>query len=360
MQAKTPSVTEKPFEKLPDGREVKAYTLVGAGGVEMEVLNYGGTVRKLMMPDAAGKLADVTIGFNSMTDYKTNLYFGALIGRYGNRIANGSIEIDGQRYYLPKNNTPGGKPCSLHGGDVGFDQYIWAVEPLKDGDTVGLKLSMTSPDRDQGYPGTLDVVVHYWLTPENTWRITYQAVTDKPTTVNMTQHLYFNLKGEGQGTILDHELQLFASRFTPVTDGLIPTGELKPVAGTVFDFTQPRVIGKDIDSPDMQIQYGLGYDHNWVLDNQDGSLAKAAVLTEKTSGRKIEVWTTEPGIQFYAGNFMTDGMPGKTVPYLRRGGVALETQHYPDSPNQKTFPSTILRPGETYKTTTEYRFGTVK
>lgn len=355
-----PSVVVKPFGKTKDGQLVHQYTLTGAGGVSMDVIDYGGKVVRLFTPDRAGKTTDVTLGFNDVAGYeKFDPYFGSLIGRYGNRIAHGKFALDGVTYSLPTNNAPGDIPCSLHGGTKGFDAVVWHSEPLSEGRSVGVKFTMTSPDGDQGYPGKVDVTVRYWLTPENVWRIEYEAVTDKATPINMTQHLYFNFRGEAEGTILDHELTIFADHITPVNKGLIPTGSLMAVKGTPFDFTTPWEIGRRINANDEQLKFGGGYDHNWVLNSKGGRLAPAAALYEKTTGRFMEVWTTEPAIQFYCGNFLTDQVPGKRGKNLcYRGGLALETQHSPDSPNQPNFPSTILRPGETYKTVTEYRFST--
>lgn len=354
-----PSVVMKPFGKTKDGQLVHQYTLTGAGGVVMDVIDYGGKVVRLFTPDRNGLTKDITLGFNDVAGYETHdKYFGSLIGRYGNRIANGRFTLDGQTYTLPTNNSPGDMACSLHGGDKGFDAYVWHSEPLSDGKNVGIKFTLTSPDGDEGYPGNLKMTVCYWLTPGNVWRIEYEAVTDKATPVNLTQHLYFNFKGEAEGTILDHELTLFADRMTPVNKGLIPTGETVPVKGTPFDFTVPWIIGARINANNEQLRFGGGYDHNWVLNSQTGRLAPAAALYEKSTGRYMEVWTTEPAIQFYCGNFLTDQVPGKRGKNLcYRGGLALETQHSPDSPNQPSFPSTILRPGAVYKTVTEYRFG---
>ncbi len=354
-----PSVKVKPFGTTQDGRKVQQYTLTGAGGVVMDVIDYGGKVVRLFTPDRKGVKTDITLGFNDVSGYETiDKYFGSLIGRYGNRIANGKFVLDGKTYTLPLNNNPGGLPCSLHGGTKGFDAHVWASEPLSEGKSVGVQFKLRSPDGDQGYPGTMDVVVRYWLTPANVWRIEYEAVTDKATPVNLTQHLYFNLKGEAEGTILDHELTIFADKMTPVNAGLIPTGKIVPVKGTPFDFTVPWQIGARIDADNEQLRFGAGYDHNWVLNSQDGKLAPAAALYEKTSGRFLEVWTTEPAIQFYCGNVMTDKIPGKRGRNLcHRGALALETQHSPDSPNQPDFPTTILRPGAVYKSVTEYRFG---
>jgi len=278
-----PSVVVKPFGKTKDGQLVQQYTLTGAGGVVMDVIDYGGKVVRLFTPDRTGAKTDITLGFNEVAGYETHdPYFGSLIGRYGNRIAKGTFTLDGVTYRLPINNEPGGLPCSLHGGKRGFDAYVWHSEPLSEGRSVGVKFWMTSPDGDQGYPGKLDVTVCYWLTPENVWRIEYEAVTDKATPINLTQHLYFNFKGEAEGTILDHELTLFADRMTPVDKGLIPTGEVVPVKGTPFDFTTPWPIGARIQADNEQLRFGGGYDHNWVLNTgRYGHRCRHAFLTRK-------------------------------------------------------------------------------
>lgn len=350
-----PSVVMKPFGKTKDGELVHQYTLTGAGGVVMDVIDYGGKVVRLYTPDRNGINTDITLGFNDVAGYETfDPYFGSLIGRYGNRIANGKFVLDGTGYTLSTNSHG----HSLHGGARGFNAYVWHSEPLSEGKSVGIRFTMTSPDGDQGYPGKLEVAVCYWLTPDNVWRIEYEAVTDKATPVNLTQHVFFNFKGEAEGTILDHELTLFADKMTPVMEGLIPTGQIVPVKGTPFDFTMPWEIGARINADNEQLRFGGGYDHNFILNSQTGRLAPAAALYERTTGRYMEVWTTEPAIQLYCGNFMTDTMPGKRGrPLCRCGGLALETQHAPDSPNQPGFLSTILRPGAVYKTITEYRFG---
>ena len=357
-EGKEPSVVVKPFGKTKEGQLVQMYTLTGAGGVVMEVVDYGGRVVRLLTPDRKGVLEDITLGYRDMAGYeKYDGYFGALVGRYGNRIAKGQFVLDQVTYTLPTNNAPGGLPCSLHGGDKGFSACVWQSEPLSDGGNVGLRFTLSSLDGDQGYPGKLDVTVCYWLTADNVWRIEYEAVTDKPTPVNLTQHVYFNLKGESEGDILEHELTLFADQMTPVNAGLIPTGEIVPVKGTPFDFTVPWPIGARIETKNEQLQCGGGYDHNWMLNNKTGKLAPAAAVYEKSTGRHLAVWTTEPAIQFYSGNFLNDEIPGKRGKHLvHRGGLALETQHAPNSPNQPNFPSTILRPGAVYKTVTEYRF----
>ncbi|MBM3852727.1 MAG: galactose mutarotase [Verrucomicrobia bacterium] len=358
LTAGTASVTPAPFGKLKDGREVKLYTLVNANGVKADITNYGAIVVRLLVPDRAGKLDDVVLGYNKLDDYvAATPYFGAIVGRYGNRIAHGKFTLDGKTYTLATNNDPGKIPCHLHGGKVGFDKVLWTAEPLLEKNIPGLKLRYLSKDGEEGYPGNLDVTVHYWLGNDNSLKVEYLATTDKATPINLTQHSYFNLKGEGNGNILGHLLTFKASKTTPVNIGLIPTGKFAPVAGTPFDFTKPHAIGERVDAKDEQLKFGGGYDHNWVLDNQTGKLALAATVTEPTTGRQMEVWTTEPGLQFYCGNFLDGSNVGKRgKPYQFRHGFCLETQHYPDSPNQPNFPSTILRPGQKYQTTTIYKF----
>lgn len=326
--------------------------------MELSVINYGGIVTRLTAPDRDGNFVDVVQGFNTIEAYEADSSFqGALIGRYGNRIAKGQFEIDGTTYQLATNNADLVPPAHLHGGDIGYNKVVWDVEPVVREDAEGLKLSYLSEDGEEGYPGNLDITVHYWLTEANEFEITYEATTDKKTHVNLTQHNYYNLKGEGQGTINDHRLTIHAERFTPVDKGLIPTGELRPVTGTPFDFTIPRSIGERVDADSQQLEFGMGYDHNWVLDNQTGDLALAASLYEPESGRLMEVHTTEPGLQFYGGNFLDGSMVGQSGnPYEYRGALCLETQHYPDSPNQANFPSTLLEPGETLTSRTLYRF----
>lgn len=350
----------KSFGTLPDGRPAHLYTLQNASGFRADITDFGGIVVNLLTPDKTGKLADVSLGFASVESYPTKSpFFGALIGRYGNRIAHGKFTLDGQTYSLPLNDHPGGIDCSLHGGKVGFDKVLWTAEPkVVDGNPT-LVLTYVSKDGEMGYPGTLTSVVTYTVTAKNELRIDYQATTDKATPVNLTNHTYFNLHGEGEGTILDHVLMMKAAKTTPVDAGLIPTGEIVPVAGTPLDFTTPHVIGERIGAENQQLKYGLGYDHNWVLDNQSGQLELVATLHEPKSGRFMEVLTTEPGLQFYSGNFLDGTITGKSgKKYQHRTGLCLETQHYPDSPNHANFPSTILRPGETLKSTTIYRFST--
>jgi aldose 1-epimerase len=352
------SMPSRSFGRLPDGRETKLYTLRNADGLQVDIADYGGTVVRLLAPDRAGKLADVTLGFNSVEPYpKQSPYFGALIGRVGNRIANGTFSLDGKTYALAKNNKPGGVGCTLHGGLVGFDKVIWEAEPTTREGQPALRLRYTSKDGEEGFPGTLKVKVVYSLTNDNGLRIDYSATTDQATPVNLTNHAYFNLAGEGGGTILDHVLMVNAKRYTPVDKGLIPTGEIAAVAGTPFDFTTPRAIGERVNADHEQLRHGGGYDHNFVLDSQNGSLASAGYVHEPKSGRKMEILTTEPGLQFYCGNFLDGTLKGKNGgTYVYRGAIALETQRYPDSINQPAFPNTVLRPGQTYRSTTIYRF----
>lgn len=354
------SASPKSFGRLPDGRETQLYTLRNANGFQVEITNYGGTIVRLLAPDRDGRLADVTLGFDSIEPYpKQSPYFGALIGRVGNRIAQSRFTLDGKTYTLARNNTPGGIGCTLHGGLVGFDKVIWDAEQATRDGQPALRLRYTSKDGEEGFPGKLAVEVVYSLTPDNGLRIDYSATTDRATPVNLTNHAYFNLAGEGSGTILDHVLTVKAKRYTPVDAGLIPTGEIAPVADTPFDFTTPHAIGERVNAKHEQLRFGGGYDHNFALDSQDGSLALAAEVYEPKSGRRMEVLTTEPGLQFYSGNFLDGTLTGKSGRrYVHRGAFCLETQHYPDSINQPAFPSTVLRPGETYRSTTVYRFST--
>ena len=349
------------FGTVPGGRTASLHTLTNANGMSVEVTNHGGIITRLLAPDRDGRLADVVLGFSTLEQYIADSpFFGALIGRFGNRIAHGRFTLDGTAYDLPsKNNAPGGIPCHLHGGALGFDKVFWEIEPVTRDGVPGLRLSYVSRDGEEGYPGTLTATVHYWLTPANELRIDYHAVTDRATPVNLTQHTYFNLRGEGTGDVLDHVVQLNASRTTPVNAGQIPTGAIVPVHGTPFDFTTPTRIGARIDAADEQLSFGGGYDHNWVIDRTGPGLVLAATVHEPTTGRVLEVLTEEPGVQFYSGNFLTGVHIGKSGrPYQRRHGFCLETQHFPDAPNHPHFPSTILRPGEVYRTSTIYRFST--
>jgi aldose 1-epimerase len=349
-------VTRAPFGKMPDGTPVEVFTLKNAGGMEVRAINYGGIITALRVPDRAGKLDDVVLGFERLEDYltKNDPFFGAIIGRYGNRIAKGQFSLAGQTYKLATNNGPN----HLHGGNKGFDKVFWKAEPVPGRNA--LRFSRVSPDGDEGYPGALNVQVIYTLSGKNELTVEYIATTDKPTVVNLTQHTYFNLAGQASGDILGHQLMLNADRYTPVNATLIPTGELAPVAGTPFDFRTPTAIGGRIDQAHPQLKNGLGYDHNWVLNRSGSGLQLAARVTEPKSGRTLEVRTTEPGIQFYSGNFLDGKLTGKEgAVYRHRTGFCLETQHFPDSPNQPSFPSTTLKPGQEYKTSTVFTFGTM-
>ena len=349
----------EPFGKTTEGTPVEVFTLTNAKGIKLRAMTYGAIVLSLETHDRTGKSADIVLGYRTLAEYiKSTPYFGAIVGRYGNRIAQGKFTVEGRQYSLATNNTPGGMPCSLHGGVKGFDKVVWQGEGVTQEGAQGVRFRYTSKDGEEGYPGTLTLTVTYWLADNNEWRVDYVATTDKATPINVTQHSYFNLKGEGSGDILGHELTFKASKFTPVNAGLIPTGELRPVKGTPFDFYTAHAIGERVNSVDEQMKFGGGYDHNWVLDNQTGSLALAATVHEPTTGRTMEVLTTEPGLQFYCGNFLDGKLTGKSGRrYEFRNGFCLETQHYPDSPNQPSFPTTILRPGQTLKSTTVFRFG---
>lgn len=353
---KEANIEKSAFGTLPDGRAVDLYTLRNTQGMTVTITNYGGAIVSWTASDKAGKFEDVVLGCDSLAGYlRGTPFFGALIGRYGNRIAKGKFNLEGQDYALAINNIGN----HLHGGIKGFDKVLWTAEVVEGADPC-LKLIYLSKDGEEGYPGNLSVTVLYTLQKDNALHINYTATTDKITVVNLTNHAYFNLHGDGKGDILDHELTLYADRFLPVDSTLIPIGELRPVTGTVFDFTQSTAIGARIsDTSDVQIKYGLGYDHCWVLTESSTNLRLAATLWEPQSGRVMEVTTTEPAIQFYSGNFLDGTVRGKAgVDYQFRTGLCLETQHYPDAPNQPSFPSTVLKPGATYNTTTVYKFST--
>ncbi|MFC7303782.1 aldose epimerase family protein [Streptomyces monticola] len=342
------------FGRMPDGTKVERWTLQN-GGTRMKVLSYGGIVQSLELPDRHGRYTNVSLGFDNLDDYLTaTTYFGALIGRYGNRIDKGRFTLEGTTYQLDVNDGDN----SLHGGAKGFDKRVWDVEPFSGASGVGLVLRYTSADGEMGYPGTLKVKVTYTLDARGDWRIDYEATTDKTTVVNLTNHTYYNLAGEGSGTVLDHELALAARRFTPTDKGLIPTGELAPVSGTPFDFRRPKTIGRDIRTAHPQLVTGQGYDHNWVLDKGATSAPEPfATLRDPGSGRTMKIATTEPGVQFYSGNFLDGTLTGTAGRVYRQSdGLCLETQHFPDSPNQPEFPSTVLRPGQTYRSATVHQF----
>ncbi|WP_305787253.1 aldose epimerase family protein [Symbioplanes lichenis] len=355
--AAAPSITREAWGTTTGGEAVDRYTLVN-NGLRVRILTYGGILQSIEAPDRHGKRADVALGFGNLADYEAKSpYFGCITGRYANRIAQGTFVLDGVTYHLPVNDGPN----SLHGGTTGFDKRVWKATPASTGNTVSLRLEFTSPDGDQGYPGALTTVVTYTLTRGHEIRMDYRATTTEPTVVNLTNHAYWNLAGEGAGTIDTTRLRINASRYTPVDATLIPTGAVDPVARTPMDFRKATAIGERNRSGFAQLVIGRGYDHNWVLDRRDASYRKlevAAQATDPRSGRQLTVLTTEPGLQFYAGNFLDGTLTGKSGRMYRQGdGFALETQHYPDSPNQATFPSTVLRPGETYRTTTVYRLG---
>ncbi|GGL68118.1 aldose 1-epimerase [Streptomyces fumigatiscleroticus] len=342
------------FGTLADGTKVYRWSLEN-GGTRLKVLSYGGIVQSLELPDRRGRYANVSLGFDNIEDYVARSpHFGALIGRYGNRIAKGRFTLDGTAYQLSVNDGEN----SLHGGALGFDYRVWDVEPFTKGSDVGLYLYYTSVDGEMGYPGTLKTKVTYTLTRGGDWRIDYEATTDKATVVNLTSHVYWNLAGEGSGTIEDHELSIAASRYTPTDAGLIPTGELAKVAGTAFDFRKSKPVGRDIRAGHPQQVLAKGFDHNWVLDK--GITARPehiATLRDPSSGRTLRIATDQPGLQFYSGNFLDGTLTGTGGRTYRQGdGLCLETQHFPDSPNQPSFPSTVLRPGETYRTTTVHSF----
>ncbi|MEU9589478.1 aldose epimerase family protein [Streptomyces sp. NPDC048219] len=342
------------FGKLADGTKVYRWSLEN-GGTRMKVLSYGGVVQSLEIPDRRGRYENVSLGFDNLDDYVARSpHFGALIGRYGNRIAKGRFTLDGKQYQLSVNDGEN----SLHGGALGFDYRVWDVEPFTRGSDVGLVLHYTSVDGEMGYPGTLRATVTYTLTRRGEWRIDYEATTDKATVVNLTSHVYWNLAGEGSGTIEDHELSIAASRFTPTDAGLIPTGELAKVAGTPFDFRRAKPIGRDIREGHPQLVTAKGFDHNWVLDKGITDRPEHVVtLRDGASGRTLRIATDQPGLQFYSGNFLDGTLTGPGGSVYRQGdALCLETQHFPDSPNHPSFPSTVLRPGQTYRTTTVHSF----
>lgn len=345
-----------PFGVTPDGTPVELFTLGNTEGMQLSVMSYGGAIVSLQAPDRDGNLDDIVLGFDSLEDYLGHShYFGAIVGRYANRIGRGRLEVDGSRYQLPIND----EPHHLHGGTRGFDRVAWQCEPFRNGRGEGLALRHTSPDGDQGYPGALKVEVHYLLSNSNELQVDYLATTDKPTPVNLTQHSYFNLGGAGTGDILDHQLSIEADTFTPVDCTLIPTGKIVPVVDTPFDFRTPIAIGSRIVDPDPQLQYARGYDHNFVLRGEGSGPTHAARVMEPGTGRTLDVFTTEPGLQLYSGNQLdgVSGRGGRT--YGPHSGFCLETQHFPDSPNQPGFPSTILRPGGRYQSRTVFAFGRV-
>lgn len=340
-----PTVTKAPYGKTADGAAVEIFTLRNSAGAEARIITYGGTVVSLKVPDREGKLGDVVIGLPSLADYESQkFYLGALIGRYANRIAKGKFTLGGKTFELATNNGEN----HLHGGVRGFDRVVWTATGFVDRGRANLKLTYISKDGEEGYPGTLNVEVTYSLTETNELKVAYVATSDKDTVCNLTQHSYFNLHGSGD--ILDHQLMINADRFTPTDAGSIPTGELRSVKGTPFDFLSPTAIGKWIGADDEQLRFGRGYDHNWVLNKKGRETSLAAKLSDPVSGRLMEVWTTEPGLQFYSGNFLEGAL-------AYRSGLCFEAQAFPDSPNRPDFPSAVLKKGETYRQTTVYKFG---
>ena len=351
-----PGLKMESFGKTADGQQVQLFTLTNKNGIEAKITNFGGIIVSLKTPDRKGQLTDIVLGYDNLEGYVGDTaFFGALIGRYGNRIAKGQFVLNGKTYQIPLNDGPN----ALHGGPNAFNKKVWTAKDVSTHSTPMLQLTYLSKDGENGFPGNLSVQVTYSLTSDNELRIDYGATTDKETVLNLTNHSYFNLKGEGQGDILQHEVRLNANKFTPVDATLIPTGELKPVQGTPFDFRKSTAIGARINMDDQQLKYGWGYDHNWVLNGMgSGQLVIAARVHEATTGRVLEVLTDQPGVQFYSGNHMDGTIRGKGGKiYPKRGGLCLETQHYPDSPNHPAFPSTELKPGQKFHSTTIYKFG---
>jgi len=358
---KSSTITKTDFGRMPDGQPIELYTLHNSKGAEASIMTYGGIVQKLSVPDKDGKFADVVLGFDTLDGYTrdsyvTNCsYFGALIGRYGNRIGGASFNLEGQTYTLIKNNNGN----TLHGGPKGFDKVVWTARPVMSVRGPELILAYLSRDGEEGFPGNLEVTAIYTLTEDNELSVEFTARTDKPTVVNLTHHSYFNLAGQGNGDILNHLVYINADKTTPVDSLLIPTGGFADVTGTPFDFRTPTAIGARINDPNTILQYGPGYDHNWVINKPLGKLGLAARVMEPNSGRVMEVWSDEPGLQFYAGNFLDGTLTGKGGKvYQRRTGFCMEPQHFPDSPNKPNFPSTELKPGQTYHNTIIYKFGT--
>lgn len=357
-----PTISKQPFGQV-NGVDVDRYTLANANGMQVRILTYGGIIQSIMAPDRLGRSADVVLGFPTLADYVAHnspaagggVYFGALVGRYANRIAKGTFTLDGVTYHVPVNNNGN----SLHGGINGFDQKVWSATEVPGNGTVGLQLSVVSPDGDQGYPGTLTTTVTYTLDNLNQLRIDYQATTDKPTVLNLTNHTYWNLAGESSGTVYGQQLQINANRYTPTDATQIPTGQLASVQGTPFDFRTSHAIGDQVTDNNPQLLIAQGYDHNYVLNRPDStSLVEAAKANDPVSGRTLTILTTQPGLQFYSGNFLTGTLVGTGGHiYRQSAGFALETQHFPDSPNEPSFPTTVLNPGQTFRQTTVFALG---
>lgn len=349
-------IRESDFGTTASGEAVSVFTLTNKNGMAVKIINYGGTILSLTAPDRDGKFENIVLGYEILSDYEAGTsYLGALIGRYANRIAAGRFELDGDTYTLATNNGPN----QLHGGDQGFDKVVWEAEPSTSAEGPSLLLKYTSEDGEEGYPGTLVAEVRYSLTNDNEICIDYRAGTDKATPVNLTSHSYFNLSGDAKRDILGHHLEIAADHFTPVDSTLIPTGDYRPVEGSPFDFRSAKAIGDGINADDEQITFGGGFDHNWVIDQQaDGEMRHMATLSDPESGRVLKVHSSKPGLQFYSGNFLNGSCTGKGVIHENRYGLCLEPQHFPDSPNQPGFPSTVVQPGEVYTTQTIYLFST--
>jgi len=352
------TIAKSEYGTTAKGEKVDSYKLKNQNGMEVDIITFGGRITDLKVPNKEGVSENVVIGFSSLAQYeKPNPFFGALIGRFGNRIAKGKFSLDGKEYQLAINNAPN----ALHGGPEGYFNVVWKADEVKSGETASLKLSYLSKDMEEGYPGNLKVTVTYTLTNDNQLEVLYEATTDKKTVVNLTQHSYFNLSGDFTKTILDHELTLNADKLVPVDATLIPTGKLDDVSGTPFDFRKPKLIGKDIAVKNEQLERGKGYDHCWVLNNPEKGKTIIAKVYHAASGRVMEITTDEPGVQFYSGNFLDGTLPmPKGGTFAHRTGLCLETEHYPDSPNQKNFPTTVLNPGENYKTKTTFKFSVQK
>ncbi|SFZ91998.1 aldose 1-epimerase [Flaviramulus basaltis] len=350
------SITNSEFGKMPDSTVVEQYKLVNNNGVEVNIITYGGRITSLKVPNKKGDFENVVLGFDNLDDYlKENPFFGALIGRFGNRIAKGKFTLEGKDYTLATNNGEN----HLHGGIKGFDSVVWEAEPIEEKENSILKLTYLSKDGEEGYPGNLKITVIYTLTKDNALEVSYEATTDKTTVVNLTQHAYFNLSGDFSKDILNHDVVINSNTYLPVDETQIPTGEIRNVKGTPFDFTSVKKIGKEIAINNEQLKLGGGYDHCWIVNGEKGNMNFVASAYDETSGRFMEVYSEEPGMQFYTANFLDNTLPipnGGT--YAKRTGFCFETQHYPDSPNQKDFPTTILEPGEIYSTKTTYKFST--
>lgn len=351
------SISRKPFGATTEGIETELFTLTNSQGMRVDITNYGATIVRCLVADRDHQFADVVLGYDTLAEYQSGSgYFGAVVGRCGNRIAAGKFSLDEMEYALPTNSVSGDIPCHLHGGPDGFDRQVWRAEPRAEGDTATLALSLFSPEGEMGYPGNVTAKVTYRLDAQNALQVIYEGETDAPTLLNLTQHSYFNLAGAG--TVNGQLMQIAASRYLPTDGGQIPTGELAPVAGTPMDFVEAHPLGSRIAEPHPQLELAHGYDHCWVFDDESEALEFGAKANDPVSGRLMELWTTEPGVQLYTGNWIAEGTIGKDgETYGPQGGFCLETQHFPDSPNHPEFPSIVVRPGKPYRSVTEFRFG---